>query len=134
MDMITATKRFLLVDDDPVANILSKMILKRIFGEVHVDDFLVPEKALEYIENNFEEEEESEKTILLLDINMPTLSGWDFLEIFDRLDDKIKNQFNVYMLSSSIDLVDINHSKLNSLVVDYIEKPLDKTTLINMFS
>jgi CheY-like chemotaxis protein len=64
---------------------------------------------------------------------MPTLTGWEFLEVFKTLPEPIKNQFNIYMLSSSIDKQDILCAKENPLVIDFIEKPLSNLILTKIF-
>jgi len=55
---------------------------------------------------------------------MPIWSGWDFLDNFEKLDDKIKKQIRIYMLSSSVDPGDEQRAGKNKNVADYIEKPL----------
>jgi CheY-like chemotaxis protein len=130
--LTTSAKRFLIIDDDPLSNLLSKKVLE-LFGEVEIIDFVVPELALEFILNEFEHQPSEEKTTLFLDINMPTLTGWEFLDKFKTFAEPIKNQFNIYMLSSSIDPADIERSKLNPLVIDFIEKPLNKVILTEIF-
>jgi response regulator RpfG family c-di-GMP phosphodiesterase len=132
--MITKQKRFLLVDDDPQNNLLSKMALKKSFGDVDVKDFVLPEKGLEYIQSESAlSGPQDVKTTLFLDIDMPTLTGWDFLKKFEALKESIKAQFDIYVLSSSVDPRDIERAKSNPLVRDFIEKPLNKATLIKMF-
>ncbi|MEO8087976.1 MAG: hypothetical protein ABI763_14220 [Bacteroidota bacterium] len=64
--------------------------------------------------------------ILFLDINMP---GWDFLDNFDNLTEKIKNKIIIYMLSSSIDPSDKQKALENKNVVRYLEKPLSITAV-----
>lgn len=124
---------FMLVDDDPLNNILSRMNLKRTFGNVEIKEFLIPENALAYIEQEYTNNQSEELITLFLDINMPSLSGWDFLEIFNDFAEPIINQFQIYMLSSSVDPADINRAKINPLVLDFIEKPLDKLVLTKIF-
>lgn len=131
--MINETKHFLIVDDDPSNNILTKIALRKFFNEVEVKDFLMPEKALKYIESEFENQAPEEKVILLLDINMPTLTGWEFLDKFNAFKESIKNKFNIYMLSSSVDPADIQRAQLNPLVNDFIEKPLNNAMIKKMF-
>ncbi len=126
-------KRFILVDDDPLTNLLTKKIIERNLGEVEVKDFDAPELALEYIVTEFEHKKFADKTILFLDINMPTLTGWEFLEKYETFSTPIKNQFNIYILSSSIDPMDIERAKLNPLVIDFIEKPIKIDFLLNTF-
>ena len=132
--MPTSAKQFLIVDDDPITNLLSKKILGQLFGEVEIKDFVNPELALEYIETELEHKQLQEKITLFLDINMPNLTGWEFLDVFGTFPDSIKNQFNIYMLSSSVDSADIQQAKLNPLVVDFIEKPLNKGIVTKIFS
>lgn len=131
--MKNIAKRFILVDDDQLSNFLSARVIKKNLGEVEVKDFVIPELALEYIEAEFTDKASDGKITLFLDINMPTLTGWEFLDKFNTLTESIKNQFNIYMLSSSVDPADIRRAKQNPLVIDFIEKPINKDFLIKTF-
>ncbi len=131
--MTKSAKRILIVDDDPHNNLLSKVVLRKSLGEVEIRDFVVPEEALEYIETEFTRNQVLEKITLFLDINMPTLTGWEFLDKFKAFTEPVKNQFNIYMLSSSVDPADVQRAKLNPLVIDFIEKPLNKSILAKIF-
>ncbi|NEN24391.1 response regulator [Cryomorpha ignava] len=131
--MTHATKRFLLVDDDPNYNFINKVLLKRSFNEVHIDDFTVPEEGLEFIKSETSPNSPNGKTILLLDINMPIISGWEFLKAFELFDASIKDQYNIYILSSSIDPSDMNRANSNPRVIDFLEKPLNKEILLKIF-
>lgn len=131
--MTQITKRFLLVDDDPLNNYLTKMILKKSFEPVQVIDFTIPEDGLEFMKSGPSHIPPDEKTTLFLDINMPTLSGWEFLEAFEHFDASIKEKYTIYILSSSVNISDLNLAKANPLVVDFIEKPLNKAKLVKIF-
>ena len=122
-------RQFVIVDDDPQNNSLSKIAIRKSLGDVVVKDFEIPESGLEFIEKEFQNENDGRKTILLLDINMPTMTGWEFLESFDNFTEEIKDQFRIYMLSSSVDPSDIERARSNPLVTDFIEKPLNKEIL-----
>ena len=63
---------------------------------------------------------------MLLDINMPIMNGWEFLDAFDNIGDNIKSGFKIYMFSSSIEIKDIERSKTRSIVSGYLMKPLLK--------
>lgn len=132
--MTNVPKRFLIVDDDPLNNYLSIMVLKKSLGNVNVTEFVIPELALDYIKTRIEYQPFEEKTTLLLDINMPSLTGWDFLDIFKTYRESIQEQFNVYILSSSVDPMDIQRAKRHPIVIDYIEKPLSKAILTKLFN
>jgi len=131
--MVKIPKRFILVDDDVLNNILTKMILKKSFEEVQINVFTVPEDGLEFMKSEPDHNPLAGKTTLFLDINMPTLSAWEYLEAFDLFDASIKEQYNIYILSSSIDPKDIKRAKENPLVANFIEKPINKDKIIKMF-
>lgn len=131
--MIETTLKFMLVDDDELNNTLSKMVIKKVLDDVEVTDFLEPNDALNYIQAESSKLANGEIVTLFLDINMPSISGWEFLDLFDAFTDRIKNQFNIYILSSSIDPADISRAKLNPLVVDFVEKPMKKAILSKIF-
>ena len=131
--MTNQIKRFIIVDDDPQNNFLAKMILKKSLGEVEIKDFLVPEEALEFIRTEFGHQTNNEITTIFLDINMPTLTGWEFLIEFNAFTVEIKNQIKIYMISSTVDPGDIERAKLNPLIIDFMEKPLNKALLTKMF-
>jgi len=126
-------KQIILVDDDAINNFLSKMVIQKNLVNVEVRDFLVPELALSYIETEFENKAFESKTTLFLDINMPTLTGWEFLDILETFSESIKTHFDIYILSSSINPNDIQRAKLNPLVIDIIEKPLNKEIVAKLF-
>ncbi|WP_309641135.1 response regulator [Flavobacterium sp.] len=131
--MKISAKRFILIDDDPINNIFSLMVLKKSLGDNEIMVFKHPEMGLDYIEAEFCFKNRVEETILFLDINMPTMTGWEFLEKFETFPNSVKNQFKIYMLSSTVDLLDIERAKSNRLVVGFLEKPLKKILLTEMF-
>jgi two-component SAPR family response regulator len=118
-------KKFIVVDDDSVNNLICRKVIKNVFPEAVVLTFTNPETALTYIKSIYFDSC-GKATILLLDINMPILSGWDFLEEFEGFDANIKEQLKIYMLSSSTDQLDKDLANENKNVCGYIEKPLDK--------
>ncbi|WP_223445005.1 response regulator [Polaribacter litorisediminis] len=131
--MIPKIKRFLLVDDDPINNLLTKIVIEKSFKKAHIHAFTMPEDGLAFIKSAPNNQPIEGKTILFLDINMPVLSGWDCLEAFELFDPSIKDNYNIYILSSSVDPKDINRAKENPLIIDFIEKPLNRAKLADMF-
>ena len=67
--------------------------------------------------------------LLFLDINMPTMSGWEFLEHFEKLDENVKHKIKVFILSSSVDSRDKRKAFTYGSVSDYIIKPLTKNKI-----
>jgi len=117
----------MIIDDDATSNMICKMIIKKVLPDIEVTDILHPQRGMDYIKDNFKEN--SLPICLLLDINMPDWSGWDFLDHFIELPDYIKNKFTIYMLSSSVNKEDLQKAATNTYVKDYIEKPLSKMAI-----
>ncbi|MDT0293697.1 response regulator [Mesonia ostreae] len=132
--MTKSQKHFIIVDDDALNNILTRMILTKAFDDVLIHIFSIPEDSLEFMKSQSNHSQPNEKIVLFLDINMPSLSAWEYLEEFNLFDTSIKEQYEIYILSSSIDPKDINRAKDSRLVKDFIEKPLRKEILLTMFN
>ena len=122
--------RFIIVDNDPVNNMLCDLAIKDAAVDADILAFTNPLKAFEYI--SAYNESNISMNILLLDINMPIWSGWDFADHFEKLDEKIKKCFKIYMLSSSIDNNDKLRAVENKNVVGYIEKPLTEEKVFSL--
>jgi CheY-like chemotaxis protein len=116
---------FIIVDDDPVNNMLCPTVIKCVFPEAMIHTFTDPGLALNFIKSTYIMPGAS-NALLLLDINMPALTGWEFLESFELFDGIIKEHLKIYMLSSSIDRYDKERAAKNKNVLGYLEKPLTK--------
>jgi CheY-like chemotaxis protein len=121
------SQKFIVVDDDFINNIFCSTVIERTFPEADIQTFTEPEKALAYIQSM--PADTYADTVLFLDINMPTLTGWEFLDFFEEFDLTIKDRFRVYMLSSSIDPGDKARATSNKNVLAYFEKPLTKESI-----
>ena len=84
--------KFISVDDDDFNNSLCKLLIRRTLKISEVNTFTEGEKALEYLITSFKKMGEQEVTVLFLDINMPNMDGWEFLEYFNKLDSTIKTK------------------------------------------
>ena len=115
--------QFILIDDDPMNNLICKLTIEMTFGQSDVKPFVNPEVALNYIQTEFATFPET-SALLLLDINMPIMSGWEFLEMFDNLSFELKDRIKICILSSSIDERDKERSYANKNVLDFLVKPL----------
>ncbi|WP_373496498.1 response regulator [Aquiflexum sp.] len=108
----------ILVDDDPINNLINKRLISKLDIAHKIEEFLEAEKAIEKIRTM----EADQNTLIFLDINMPVMNGWDFLnqyliEFKDRKD-------RIVVLSSSIDFQDRQKAKEYDCVEGFIEKPL----------
>ena len=123
-------KHFIVIDDDPINNLLCSKNIKKNIQEADVITFTEAEKGLDHIKSFFNEPN-VENAVLFLDINMPIMTGWEFMEEFEKLNSLIKDQVFIYILSSSIHQEDKLKAKNHPDVVDYIEKPLSAEFLQN---
>lgn len=72
--------------------------------------------------------------VILLDINMPVMDGWDFMESYTQIKPQLGKKIIIYMVSSSINEEDINRAKNISDVSDYVIKPVSHNKLIELFA
>ena len=121
----------LIVDDDDINIFLIKHLLKKCSHEIQAVTFTDPVEALSYIKKSIIEGESID--LLLLDINMPILKGWDLLKEL-RIDGKsILKRTKVYMLSSSLHKADHELANKYDEVSGFISKPLSHEHLTKMF-
>jgi CheY-like chemotaxis protein len=115
----------LLVDDDNMIQMFHRMLFRKVSMGYAINEFANGKKALDYlIANNTLNKE----YLVFLDINMPVMNGWEFLDEIQNAD--IKSQLHVVMVTSSIDKTDIEKSKKYPIIKNYVQKPLT-VSLIN---
>lgn len=120
-------KKVLCVDDDTISLTISQLLLKRTGFAAEVDTVIDGSEALDYFEDLFKNNPDpvSEAPgLVLLDINMPVMNGWEFLqEYVPRYSEKLSNT-RIVILSSTIDPEDFALAKQFPVVVQFISKPL----------
>lgn len=118
-------RRIVLIDDDSTTNYLNKMIIERTKIVDEVLSFDGGNDALDYFKGKINEEEEA---LVFLDINMPEMNGWEFLEEFITLNGKL-DASKVILLTSSINPNDKQMAEDNSRVTALKSKPLSAQML-----
>src|SRR6266536_854723 len=119
-------QRVIIVDDDPYCHMICKSIMRRAASNVEFLEFISPEEGIEYIESVYGKSTDDCPTALLLDINMPVMTGWDFLERYEKAGSNSKNQFVNYLLSSSIGQRDVERAAENKYIKSFLTKPFRK--------
>lgn len=94
---------YIVVDDDAINNMICDFTIKKYDSKAKINLFTIPEAGLSYIKKEYGKEQKVLPTVLFLDVNMPTMTGWEFLDVFSTFDDAIKEQFMIFILSSSIE-------------------------------
>jgi len=113
-----------LIDDDPISTFITeKLIFKNIRVPYKIFKF---ESAIDALKEIYH----IKPNYLFLDLNMPEMTGWDFLEKFNYK----KNNPEIYILSSSVDERDIKKASRYSQVKKYLSKPLIKQSIKNIFT
>ena len=102
-----------LIDDNEVDNIITKKYLLDIDFAENIVIKSSAIKALDYLRTI---EEKNIPEIIFLDIRMPEMDGFEFLERYTYLDDKIKKKSKIIMLSSSLDHEDISKAVILSSI------------------
>jgi CheY-like chemotaxis protein len=127
-------KTIWVVDDDVIyQTIINKLIQKSGVFSAHYS-FLNGKEAIIALNNTLEINEELIPNIILLDINMPIMDGWEFMEEIKKIKSKINKQIIIYIVSSSIAIEDRNKSKTFTDIMGYIPKPITVDDLIAIVS
>jgi len=123
--------RIILVDDDEISNFLSISLIRKIDPEIEIIPFRNGKEALDYLKNEGLSKRKS--NLILLDIRMPVMNGFEFLEEVRNTNLKIKDSMRVVMLSSSDNPRDLEKAK-SFEVLGYINKPLKEESISTYLS
>jgi CheY-like chemotaxis protein len=110
----------MLIDDDNDDNFFHERAIKKNNPENVVIAINSASEALDYLK----EKTKPHSDLIFLDINMPGMNGWDFLEEYAKLDDALKSSAIIMMLTTSENSDDKTKAMALGLVSDYITKPL----------
>ena len=131
--MMTQVKHFLLIDDDDINNFLSKEIISMHLPNAVIDAFTDPAEALQYIDDKLKNKQPL-PDIILLDINMPLMDGWEFLKKIDQLEQRNHFHTNVYLYTSSVYHEDKLKASSFSIVKKVFVKPITKEAIQEMLA
>jgi len=120
-----------IIDDDPIFIYGTKRIIENID---FCNKIIVYNNGQEAIDGIYKliKTEEQLPDVILLDINMPVMDGWEFLDEFKKLQNLYSKKTHIYIASSSVDSRDIERVKNHKEVSDYILKPIKPDDLISI--
>ena len=115
--------RVFIIDDDPIHQRIAQIMISKhnLFDEYF--SYTEAQKALDFLQEN-KKNGETLPDVILLDLNMRVIDGWDFLETFETLVKEFEKNIRVFIVSSSVDEKDVLRSKSYVAVKGFISKPL----------
>ncbi len=120
--------RILLVDDDEITNFLSSEVLQFHFQNAEISIVMNGEEAMQHLFGQLKLNAPL-PDVMLVDINMPYMDGWEFLEILEVSNKEEFSDIAIFMYTSSVYFEDINRGKNNSLLKNILTKPLDENSI-----
>lgn len=121
----------LLIDDDETTNRLSRQIINKLDFAEKTKICYNGEEALKFLEDFTKENNGECPELILIDIAMPVMNGFEFIEAFNKLHFSNKDRVTSIILTSSSDLKDIRKAKRMG-IDDYLIKPLTKGNLAQL--
>lgn len=121
----------LCIDDDAITLMLCKKVIIKSSFSHEIITAQNGEEALQYFKTLKEVQNQSEglPKLIFLDLNMPVMGGWEFLDHFNTPEFAEFNTIKVVVLSSTIDPEDLEKSKQYPMVIDFLSKPITQAML-----
>ncbi len=131
-------KLVLLIDDDIDDNFFHRRVIEKAKAAEQIVECLDGQDALDFL-NKKGKYESAEKLypqpdIIFLDINMPRINGWEFLDEYEKLPDYIKGGPVVAMLTTSLNPRDTEKARQYKVIKDYRNKPLTQEMLVDILN
>ncbi len=133
MNPDTKPVSILLVDDDEINNFISIKLIKKAVENTAISACLNGRFAIEELVEIQKHDPSLLPDFILLDINMPIMNGWEFLDEYKRLNIDPLGKSKIYIISSSVFSNDINKARSYPLVKNFISKPLSVDKIKEMF-
>lgn len=124
--------RVLLIDDDDLNNYVNRKLIEKAISNPVVTSFINGKEAIEFLLYT-KKEGLSLPDAIFLDITMPLMGGWGFLDEYTRLQIDTAGQCSIYILSVSIFTGDIRRAGTYPIVKDFISKPLNMEKIRTLF-
>ncbi len=129
-------KSVLLVDDDPAATFINKVFIRNLPLDVDVYAATDGKDALDFLDEisiSLNGQQSFIPCLLILDVKMPVMDGWEFLDAYtDRYSKEIKNNITIVVTTMSQDERDIIKASNNPMIKEFVQKPLSDEKLLEI--
>lgn len=123
---------FLVVDDNQIDQFIMTQLFKKVLNVTEINIANNGKEGIQWVCDN--RRKINEPLVILLDIQMPIMSGLEFLIEYDKLDNDLKRETQIFILSSSLDIDEIQLLKKNKYVIDFLSKPISVNEFNNKLS
>ncbi|WP_187263819.1 response regulator [Pontibacter beigongshangensis] len=110
-----------IIDDDPISSFLTEAVLQMEDFSKQIVTFSSAEESLNFLTENMET---NVPEVIFLDLNMPSMNGWQFLQALSPHESTISKNCSIFILTSSIDLSEQKMAQEHSVVKGFISKPI----------
>lgn len=121
--------QILFIDDDTITLMLCKKVIARSDFCNEIITSQNGEEALNYFNTIKTSEIKNHPQLIFLDLNMPIMGGWEFLDYFNSDEYSEFKTIKIVILSSTIDPEDLEKSKQYPMVIDFLPKPINQSML-----
>lgn len=115
-----------LIDDDKIYQFTAKKMLEATGMTKDIRSFYDGSEAIAFFSGENSKDPANLPDVIFLDINMPIMNGWEFLEEYEKIRNQFPKSMALYVVSSSVDDADIRRSRQYNSVTDYIVKPITR--------
>jgi len=119
----TEFNKVMIIDDNQIDLYITSILMKKNLFASEILQYSAATDALQYLKTHADDPNDIPQ-VILVDIYMPEMSGFEFMEAYDQLPDETKKYSKVYIVSSSIDNRDIGRANDDRNVVSFQEKPI----------
>lgn len=119
------------IDDNDVYQFVMKNSINKLNPNIKILAYLNGEEGINSIKKMIEKNEPL-PDVILLDINMPIMDGWEFMNEFIKIKSTLPRVIPIYLTTSSLDASDIDKAKKYEDITGFLSKPIDRHTLLKI--
>lgn len=120
------------IDDDNIYQYTARVLLESTGLAKKITSFYNGRDAISFFQKAENQNTDELPDVIFLDINMPIMNGWEFLEEYNKLHTSFPKSIQVYVVSSSVDSSDMQKSRSFEAVSDYLVKPVNRSKFLEL--